>query len=149
MASHGRKRAVAMQRAGKFIAHSSTPCQADYLERLARYGLSARHRIERASQMPGAVWLDCRSEDEVAALRAPILDLGFDAAWIEVPETDAARLEAEAPRLLPDRAAPVICFCTDGVCARTARGVLMNMGYRDVLNAGGCRDLYDLVLHQA
>jgi rhodanese-related sulfurtransferase len=59
--------------------------------------------------------------------------------WIHVPctPTDAALLEMTASSLFPDKSAPIVVHCALGKRAAKAKQVLDDLGYTNVLNAGG------------
>mmetsp|Transcript_30006 Transcript_30006/g.93956 ORF Transcript_30006/g.93956 Transcript_30006/m.93956 type:complete len:210 (+) Transcript_30006:50-679(+) len=135
-----RRRAAALSRAGAdgpswpSPNHREAPHKSeDYLERMARFGIEARFKIEETARRPGCVWLDVRSEADAEAEAAPVPAVRWPIADTTMQET--------AARLLPSKHTPVLVFCSTGERAREVRAALLSLGYITVLNAGGCGDL--------
>ena len=57
---------------------------------------------------------------------------------------EASDLVANAAQLLPDKEAPIICFCAVGGRAGVAKSALEAAGYSSVINAGGLQDIQAL-----
>ena len=54
---------------------------------------------------------------------------------------DTSQIPAKASELLPDKSATIICYCGVGGRVMGAKKALEGLGYTDVLNAGGLKDL--------
>mmetsp|Transcript_178584 Transcript_178584/g.434536 ORF Transcript_178584/g.434536 Transcript_178584/m.434536 type:complete len:197 (-) Transcript_178584:2-592(-) len=136
-----RQRAAALARAGtegprwRAEPREAPHRQEDYLERMARFGVEARHVLEEAARRPGRTWLDLRTEAEAEAEPAPVLAAHWPPGHV---------VAEEAAKLLPSKHTPVLCFCSTGERAREVRAALLALGHSAVLNAGGCRDLASL-----
>lgn len=50
-------------------------------------------------------------------------------------------LDAEIETAVPDKNTPIGVYCKGGVRAKTARNMLLNMGYKNVRNLGGYEEL--------
>lgn len=76
----------------------------------------------------GATVVDVRSPDEFRA--------GAHPGAVNIPLQQLAQRVGEIPR---DR--PVVLYCTSGVRSGTAAAQLKRLGFTDVVNAGGLRDM--------
>ena len=118
-----------------FRARTMTSCKSgpdfDYLERQASFDLASKEDVKAAMES-GAVWLDVRTEAEVAqtALPVPFTNL-------PVPIVDASALPE-------DKSTTILCFCAIGARSAGARMSLQEFGYTNVLNAGGIGDVLPL-----
>jgi phage shock protein E len=88
----------------------------------------------KALQHANTVLIDVRTEQEFAEGALP------GATRIET-ENLAERIAAIAP----DKDAPVVLYCRSGRRAAAAQDVLQELGYSQVINAGGYQDLNGLV----
>eukprot|EP00581_Thalassiosira_minuscula_P037426 CAMPEP_0184472074 /NCGR_PEP_ID=MMETSP0740-20130409/107773_1 /TAXON_ID=385413 /ORGANISM="Thalassiosira miniscula, Strain CCMP1093" /LENGTH=107 /DNA_ID=CAMNT_0026848637 /DNA_START=91 /DNA_END=414 /DNA_ORIENTATION=+ len=88
---------------------------------------------------PGAVLIDCRTEAEVKD--TPLSSRPSHNVSCTIAEGGCDELVEKAPKLMPDKDAPVIIFCRSGRRAGKAKEVLEMQGYTTVLNAGGRNDL--------
>jgi phage shock protein E len=88
----------------------------------------------KALQHTNTVLIDVRTEQEFAEGALP------GATRIET-ENLAERIAAIAP----DKDAPVVLYCRSGRRAEAAQDLLQELGYSQVINAGGYQDLNGLV----
>ncbi len=104
------------------------PSFADYLERLrARVTEWPPQEVARRLAGPAPPLLvDCREPDEVAALAFP--------GALHVPR---ARLESTLDAVAPDRAAPLVIACREGVRSVLVAAALQDMGYTRVASMAG------------
>ena len=87
-----------------------------------------------ALQRDDVVLLDVRTAQEYAEGALP------GATRIETKDL-AARIASVAP----DKKAPVVVYCRSGRRSSAAQDLLRELGYRQVINAGGYEDLKDVV----
>ena len=106
----------------------------EYLDRQAQFGLADKAAVLAAKESGAAVWLDVRSDGEVAAASLP-------AAFTHIP---VDQIDARASELPADRATQIVCFCGVGGRAVSAKRALGAMGFTNVLNAGGLKDIVGL-----
>ena len=106
----------------------------DYLDRQVQFGLADKAAVLEAKRSGAAVWLDVRSDGEVAAAALP-------AAFTHIP---VDQIDARAAELPADKAAQIVCFCGVGGRVVSAKRALEAMGYTNVLNAGGLKDVVGL-----
>jgi rhodanese-related sulfurtransferase len=93
----------------------------------------ARARIQEATPAEaaalieaGAVVLDVREKDE------------FAAQHIEgAVNVSRGVLEMRVPDVIPDKSAPVVCYCGGGNRGALAADTLQKMGYRNVVSIAG------------
>ena len=104
----------------------------DYPARQAMFGLASLEEVAAAAAKDNVVWLDVRSDGEVAESPLP----GGKA--VHIPHTAVAARAGELPA---DKDVPIICFCGVGGRVRAAKAALEGLGYTGVLNAGGLKDL--------
>lgn len=76
----------------------------------------------------GAVLLDVREPDEYRGGHIP--------GSVNLPLS----MIAEAPKHIPDKAAPLFVYCLSGGRSSSAVGALGRMGYTSLCNIGGIRD---------
>ncbi|KAL3804827.1 hypothetical protein HJC23_006599 [Cyclotella cryptica] len=100
-----------------------------------------REEIRTAVDLPGAIILDVRTKDEVAA--APLTKKPYKHASCHLD--DPSELLEKAEELMPDKNAPIIIFCRSGRRAGKAKELLEERGYAKVLNAGGLTDLESIL----
>merc|ERR1711971_1303112 len=106
-----------------------------YEERSVRFGLAQKEAVlEKAKK---AIFLDVKSFDELKEKRLE----GFNVVHIPCTMNDTSKVTDDAPSLLPDKNASIIIFCGIGGRAKGASDTLGAMGYTDVMNAGGLKDL--------
>mmetsp|Transcript_31537 Transcript_31537/g.66334 ORF Transcript_31537/g.66334 Transcript_31537/m.66334 type:complete len:105 (-) Transcript_31537:201-515(-) len=98
--------------------------------------ISTPNQVKAAADVPGAVFLDVRTDAEVKEAQ---LSRPFHHARCSLD--DCSELMAKADQLMPEKNAPVIIFCRSGRRAVKAKEVLEQKGYTRVLNAGGLKDL--------
>ena len=94
--------------------------------------------------------------DQSAALKAlqrtntVLIDVRTELEFAEGALPGATRIETEnlAERITaiaPDKDAPVVLYCRSGRRASAAQELLQELGYSQVINAGGYQDLNGLV----
>ena len=86
-----------------------------------------------ALQRPSSVLIDVRTEQEVVEGALP------GATRIETEDL-AERIAAVAP----DKDAPVVLYCRSGRRASAAQDLLQELGYTQVINAGGYQEFKEL-----
>lgn len=91
----------------------------------------------RARLRDGAVLLDVRDPNEVAASGKISGALAVSRGMLEFRADPAS--PAHAPQLRQD--APVLVYCASGGRAALSGKTLRDMGYTQVFNAGGFKDL--------
>jgi len=118
---------------------SPTHCQSadDFALRAEQFGLASKEEVALAAQDPSAVFLDVRSPPEIED--APLTSRPCVRIWCTMD--DASRLVEQAERLIPDKDATVVIFCAVGGRAMVAKNCLEDLGYKNVINAGGLCDL--------
>ena len=81
-------------------------------------------------QQPGRRLIDVRERDE------------FDQGYIPgAQHLSKGYIETRIEDLVPDRSTPLTLYCAAGVRSLLAGRILQDMGYTDVRNAGGFKDL--------
>lgn len=114
----------------------------DYAARMERYGVSPKEEVAAAAADLAACWLDVRSQREQDEQdEAPLPKVRARRVHCPVSMDDASALVAKAAQLLPEKDAPVICFCAVGGRAGVAKSALEAAGYSHVINAGGLSDI--------
>jgi phage shock protein E len=93
--------------------------------RSSQLGFASKEQVKAAASNPKAVFLDVRSQAEIAA------------ACLKTDKPVLHTLE----KLPPNKDVPIIVFCASGKRASSAKKVLEGKGYTNVLNAGGLGDL--------
>ena len=53
-------------------------------------------------------------------------------------------VESFAPQLLPDKHATILCYCGIGYRVQEAKRLMEEMGYKNVVNVGGYKDIIGL-----
>jgi phage shock protein E len=98
--------------------------------------------LREALQNPATTVVDARSLEELQATGIYRCD-GQQCKWIHAPasKVNAPLLELAATALIPDLDAPVVIYCALGYRAASCKRVLEEMGYSNVLNAGGLDDI--------
>lgn len=132
--------------------------EADYQQRARIFSFDPREdiseMIKQEQQTPGGgvrrrvVVLDVRSEDEVAKKAFPVVRHNNNSlvhVSCPVKNDDASTLKRRAPKLLPDKNAPIVVVCQTGRRANAAKQVLASMEYTKLYNAGGLEDLLPLL----
>lgn len=114
----------------------------DYAARMAQYGVSPKEVVAEAAAEPAACWLDVRSQNEQE--EAPLPKVRARRVQCPVWMDEANDLVANAAQLLPDKDAPILCFCAVGGRAGVAKSALEAAGYTNVINAGGLSDVEEL-----
>ena len=114
----------------------------DYAERMAQYGVAPKEEVAAAAATPGCAWLDVRSLQEVQ--EQPLPPVRGAKPHCPVWMDEANDLVSSAAALLPDKDAPVICFCAVGGRAGVAKAALEDAGYTAVVNGGGLADVHAL-----
>ena len=106
---------------------------------MQKFGVASKADVSAAASTAGCVWLDVRSEGEVA-------DDPIGAPFVHLPVTmsDVSALEAGAEAALPNKSATILCFCGVGGRVMGAKAALEAKGYTAVLNVGGLKDVRDL-----
>ncbi|MGE4303427.1 MAG: rhodanese-like domain-containing protein [Novosphingobium sp.] len=90
----------------------------------------------QALQRPGSVLIDVRSTEEFAAGALPGAN-----------RVDTEQLAQRIGSLAPDKDTPVVVYCRSGRRSSAAQDLLQELGYRQVINAGGYEQL-DSALRQ-
>merc|ERR1712032_92545 len=107
----------------------------DYEDRQAKFGLSSKKAVEEAAHQSERVFLDLRPE---YALETEPLSTKVVSCPINPGSDPDEVLKREATNLLPDKAVPILAFSMDGgKTAAVAKAALLELGYTNVLNAGG------------
>jgi rhodanese-related sulfurtransferase len=85
---------------------------------------------------PSAVWLDARGEDEITSTGQFVFT---DKKWMHTSCStfDCPLLKIAAECMIKDKEAKIIVYCSDGRRAMRARTILLEKGYKHVINAGG------------
>lgn len=99
---------------------------------------STANEVKAAAETPASVFLDVRTDEEIQEARLvsrPFVHVSCS------PSGDCSELVATANKILPDKHAPVIIYCGSGRRANFAKNALEELGYTNVLNAGGFNDL--------
>lgn len=102
--------------------------------------IASQTEVEDALDNPSATLVDARTVEEMK-------DSGFvdnqSCRFVFAPatKTEAPVLEVAARALIPSQTDPVVIYCGSGIRAATSKSVLENMGYTNVLNAGGLSDV--------
>lgn len=112
-----------------------------------RVEISQPSKVLEAFHKPNSVILDVRTIDEIA-LNGYIRTASAGAKsnkhpWLQVScsTDDCPLLNVAAEDLIQDKSAPVIIHCASGKRASRAKEILDNRGYKEVINAGGYKDL--------
>lgn len=105
--------------------------------------MASAEEIRKALANPETTVIDARTIEEMQK------DGYFNAStcrFIHAPatKTEAPLLQLAAKSLLPQKDAPVVIYCGSGIRATTAKQVLDEAGYTNVLNAGGLSDIQSL-----
>lgn len=108
----------------------------DYAQRAEKFSLTPKETVTSLGEK-GAIFLDVRSDEEVAT--KALEKYKYVHAWCTMDDT--SRLEASASEILPDKEAPVVIFCGIGGRAMGAKKTLEKLGYTQVYNAGGLKDI--------
>jgi phage shock protein E len=110
----------------------------DYAARAEMLGLDSPEDIKKALAMPNAVILDVRTQEEIDQDKHET-----DKAWAASGCTpvECHILEKDPESVLPDKDAPVVIHCRSGRRAVRAKEVLLEKGYKTVVNAGGLEDI--------
>lgn len=109
----------------------------DYAERAANFGISPKEEVKDLAENLEVFFVDVRSAPEL--LLAKLTARPF----IHVPctPTDASKLTQKAPDIFPDKDAQIVVFCGTGKRASVAKAALESLGYKNVYNGGGLKDL--------
>lgn len=132
------------QRVASFVVHHPAPMRAvanraffSFLKGAEDKPIefSSKQTVHEALEAKSAVVLDVRSVDEIVESG----HLKTNRQWVHAPCTlqGSPLLSAAAESLIPNKKAPVIVYCASGKRAEKAKEILENMGYENVLNAGG------------
>lgn len=87
-----------------------------------------------ALQRTDSVLIDVRTEQEFA-----------EGALPGATRIETADLAERIATLAPDKNAPVVLYCRSGRRASAAQALLQELGYSQVINAGGYQELNGLV----
>jgi len=109
----------------------------DYNQRVAKFSLTTKQEIKEIAKDPKAIFLDVRSPSELEAKTMSI----YPYVHAQCTMDDTSKLTETASKILPDKDAPIIVFCGIGGRAMGAKGALENLGYTNVYNGGGLKDL--------
>ncbi len=88
----------------------------------------------KALQRTNTVLIDVRTEQEFA-----------EGALPGATRIETANLAERIAAIAPDKDAPVVLYCRSGRRAAAAQDLLQELGYSQVINAGGYQDLNGLV----
>lgn len=131
------------------LAHSSSYSAAAFVVPMTTATTMHRHfsssgddnfatadQVQELLKNERTVILDVRRADEIQA--SGYLKTASN-AWVTIPctPTDASLLQMTASNLLRDKSAPILVHCALGKRAEKAKQVLEEMGYENVVNAGG------------
>jgi rhodanese-related sulfurtransferase len=107
--------------------------------------LAHPHDVLASLGNPRTVILDARSWDEIERGGGAYLQPRLPTQrWMQVSgctPDGSPLLKLAAKDMLPDLTAPVLVYCASGKRAAQAQQTLKDIGYEDVLNLGGYKDL--------
>lgn len=83
-----------------------------------------------ALQIPGTVLIDVRSAEEFAAGALP-----------GASRIDHEQIAAQIASVAPDKNTPIVLYCRSGRRSAIAQASLAQLGYRNLINAGGYAQL--------
>uniref|UniRef100_A0A7S2EXN5 Rhodanese domain-containing protein n=1 Tax=Trieres chinensis TaxID=1514140 RepID=A0A7S2EXN5_TRICV len=111
---------------------------ADYAERAQQWGMAPKDEIRTAVESdPKSVFVDVRSPQELE--EATLKNRPFVHAHCTM--SDTSNIMAKADEILPDKNATVVVFCAVGGRSSKAKAALESMGYTNVYNGGGLKDI--------
>mmetsp|Transcript_11868 Transcript_11868/g.24516 ORF Transcript_11868/g.24516 Transcript_11868/m.24516 type:complete len:122 (+) Transcript_11868:181-546(+) len=111
-----------------------------YEARAQSLGLASKDDVRKAAADPNATWVDVRTEEEIAqGCLHKLYNLPFVHHSCTVDSCEG--LEEKAKEHMQDKDAPVIIFCRSGRRATKPVQILKDLGYTNVLNAGGFSDI--------
>ena len=102
--------------------------------------IASEDQVRSALKNKKAILVDVRSQGEIASNgKVQVHQRG----WLNAPGTPfgCTVLQEQADQLLPDKSVPIILYCASGKRAQKAKSILEEQGYKQVLNAGGAKDL--------
>ena len=111
----------------------------DKQSRIERWGVADEEQLRAAVATNNLVWLDVRTDAEIEAKPLPE---ALRIRKCHVTMFSAAKLEREAPTLLPSKTDDILVFCGIGGRAAVAVKCLKGLGYTgEITNAGGVSDI--------
>lgn len=118
-------------------SHQALFMDLSYGMRKAAFGISDKEKLQQvASRNKNCAWVDVRSPDEIRqqpCSQKPVVSASY---LLQDDCTESAVLKD-----LPDKSAHQIVFCAKGGRAKKACAKLEKLGYENVYNAGGVKDL--------
>jgi phage shock protein E len=114
----------------------------DYQQRATTFGLANKETLVQQLQDTRTVVVDVRTNDEIA-VDGVFQPPGRNYHHVPCTATDASELAKQADSWFDNNTkdAPIIIYCRSGRRASTAKKVLLEAGYTNVLNAGGHDDI--------
>ena len=111
----------------------------DYERRAAQFGLAPKAEVADLAKTEGVVWLDVRSQGEVDNESLPT-------SFIHIPVTvaDTSGIDTQAREKIPADAKAILCFCGVGGRVQGAKAALERLGFTNVVNCGGLKDVLPL-----
>jgi rhodanese-related sulfurtransferase len=106
--------------------------------------------IRAALQNPATTVVDARSIEELQAngyFTGCEMGSGQTKCrrWVHAPTTAnppaSPLLSLASASIFPDMNAPIIVYCASGIRATVVKSILEDLGYTNVMNAGGLTDL--------
>ena len=118
----------------------------DYQQRVKSFGLASVDQIKEALNQEGAIILDVRTAEEIAATGS--FQYGNrKLVHVSCTPASAEELVQKSGELLPNKDVPIVIHCKSGRRATTAKTALEKEGYKVVLNAGGYDDIQGMDLN--
>jgi rhodanese-related sulfurtransferase len=106
----------------------------DRASRAERWSVASNEELRAAIKAPDLVWLDVRTEAEIAKKPLP---RSLRAERCPCTMFSTAALAEKAPQLFPNKAASILVLCSGGGRAEEARKCLVNLGYTGCITNGG------------
>ena len=104
------------------------------------YGFASVEDVQKALETH--TFLDVRTESEIAATGGQPHFIGQQ-QWAQTNCTpnECPKLEMAPESLIESKETPIVIYCRSGRRASKAKEILLQKGYKHVLNAGGYDDL--------
>jgi rhodanese-related sulfurtransferase len=116
----------------------------DYESRAETYGFATKREIKEALSKPETVIMDVRTAEEIATDGR----VHTENPWVHVTDCtaeDCASLRASPEEFVKYKNVGIVIHCKSGRRAATAKKIMTEKGYTNVLNAGGYCDIVELV----
>mmetsp|Transcript_7861 Transcript_7861/g.17124 ORF Transcript_7861/g.17124 Transcript_7861/m.17124 type:complete len:185 (-) Transcript_7861:99-653(-) len=121
--------------------YSGTNADPEYHARAEKWGLASKEEVAKSALKEDTIWLDVRSPPEIEAEPSKARERHV---YCQCTMDDTSKLAEQAHELFPDKNATIVVYCAVGGRASVAKECLESMGYKNVLNAGGLKDLNDI-----